>query len=265
MTNRLIFAILLLSGFLYCPFSWGGTRPDTAAAAATQDYVVIARYPHDTGAFTQGLVYHDGWLYEGTGQLGASTLRRVDLATGSVEQQTENSADIFGEGITLLNDAIYQLTWRNRKVIVYAVSSLRPTREFVLNTEGWGITHNGKELIVSDGSSTLYFYDPLSFREVRRVSVSDASGAVPHLNELEYIDGYVYANRWLSNHIFKINPDNGSVVARIDLSRLVAEVRDRLSEPDSQGVLNGIAWDSTNGLLLVTGKYWPTLFAIRWR
>jgi glutamine cyclotransferase len=189
----------------------------------------------------------------------------VELTSGRVLQKVDNEADVFGEGITLLNGLLYQLTWQNGRLIIYDAATLKPLREFPLAVEGWGITHNSRELIVSDGSSTLYFHDPRTFKELRRLNVRDSSGPLTLLNELEYFDGFIYANQWRSNHILKIDPADGRISARLDLSRLAAEVRDRLAAPDSQEVLNGIAWDAAGRQLLVTGKNWPTLFAIRLR
>lgn len=232
-------------------------------AAPLLDYTVTAQYPHDSKAFTQGLVYHDGLLYEGTGLLGNSSIRRVELNSGRVLQKIDNDADVFGEGITLLDGLLYQLTWQNGRLLVYDAATLKVTREFALAGEGWGITHNNRQLIVSDGTSTLYFHDPQTFEELRRLAVTDDSEPITLINELEYFNGFIYANQWHSNHILKIDPADGRIVARVDLSRLAAAVRDRLSEPDSRDVLNGIAWDAAGRQLLVTGKHWPTLFAIR--
>ncbi len=237
------------------------TGTATVAAIPVINYTVGQQYPHDTAAFTQGLIWHNGLLFEGTGQLGQSNLRKVDLATGKVLAQTNNTDDVFGEGITLFNNKIYQLSWQNRKGFVYDAATLKKLEEFPLNTEGWGITHNGKELIVSDGSSNLYFLDPVSFKEIRRVGVTDNYGYVSELNELEYIDGFVYANKWRTNYILKIDADNGKVAGRMDLSQLKGIVQAQLEDPDNN-VLNGIAYDSTSRTMYVTGKNWPALFAI---
>lgn len=235
------------------------------AAPSAISYRLMKEYPHDTSAFTQGLVWYNNQLMEGTGQLGESNVRRVDLATGKVLQQTNNTKEIWGEGITVLNDKLYQITWQNNKAFVYDVKSLKLLQEFPLNTEGWGLTHNGTELILSDGSSNLYFYDPVTFKELRRIGVYDQLGPKGNLNELEYINGFVYANIWQSDYIVKIDPASGKIVAMADFS----DLRSKAGIPMPNGmehspdVLNGIAYDSVGKRIFITGKYWPKLFEIQ--
>ena len=233
----------------------------TAPAIPNIAYQVIEWYPHDTAAFTQGLIWHDGFLYEGTGQLGQSNLRKVALNTGKVLVQKNNAPDVFGEGITLLNGKIYQLSWQNRKGFIYNAETLQLEKEFPLNTEGWGLTHNGSQLIVSDGSSNLYFLDPNTLQETGRIGVTDNYGYVGDLNELEFVDGFVYANKWRTDYILKINPDNGKVVGRLDFGQLKNAVKQELVYPDD-AVLNGIAYDSAKRLFYLTGKNWPRVFAV---
>jgi glutaminyl-peptide cyclotransferase len=223
---------------------------------------IVATYPHDTAAYTQGLIWHDGHLIEGTGQEGASNVRRVALESGKVLKQTNNTADIFGEGITYLNGNIYQITWRNRKGFIFDAKTLQFKGEFPLNTQGWGLTTNGVELIYSDGSSNLYFLDTATFREKRRVGVTDNFGPVSNLNELEWIDGFIWANRWQSDMIYKIDPENGRVVARVDFSGLKQQAGFSVEDPANE-VLNGIAYDSVGKRLFITGKYWPKLFEVK--
>jgi glutamine cyclotransferase len=225
-------------------------------------YRVVSEFPHDTAAYTQGLIWHEGNLIEGTGQLEQSNLRRVDLVTGKVLKEAKNQDEIFGEGITFLNGNIYQLTWRNKKGFVYNASTFKQTGEFSLNTEGWGITTNGRELIYSDGSSNLYFLDTATFRELRRISVTDNFGPVSNLNELEWIDGFVWANRYQTDMIYKIDPDNGRVVAKVDFSGLMQQAGFTVADPKDQ-VLNGIAHDSVANRLFITGKNWPKLFEVK--
>jgi glutaminyl-peptide cyclotransferase len=225
-------------------------------------YRIVAAYPHDTAAYTQGLIWHDGYLIEGTGQEGESNLRRVELETGKVVKQTNNADDIFGEGITYLNGNIYQITWRNKKGFVYDAKTLKPKGEFPINTQGWGLTTNGVELIYSDGSSNLYFLDTATFREKRRIGVTDNFGPVSNLNELEWIDGYVWANRWQSDVIYKIDPESGRVLARVDFSGLKQQAGFRVNDTSNE-VLNGIAYDSVNNRFFITGKYWPKLFEVK--
>jgi glutaminyl-peptide cyclotransferase len=225
-------------------------------------YRIVAEYPHDTAAYTQGLIWHEGYLLEGTGQYGESNLRQVELTTGKVLKQSKNSNDIFGEGITMLNGKIYQITWQNRKGYIYDVKTLKQTGEFSLNTDGWGLTTDGKELIYSDGSSNLYFLDTSNFREIKRVGVTDNFGAVSNLNELEWIDGYVWANRYQTDMIYKINPESGRVEARVDFSGLKQQAGFTVKDPNNE-VLNGIAYDTEGKRLFITGKYWPKLFEVK--
>ena len=221
-------------------------------------YEVVATYPHDPGAFTQGLVLDDGVLYEGTGIRGRSELRRVDLESGTVLQRTELDDALFGEGITVVEDRIVQLTWTSRTGFVYDRESIARTRTFRYPGEGWGITHDGTQLIMSDGTSTLYLLDLDTFERRESVAVSDDGEPVNDLNELEYIQGKVFANVWQTDRIAVIELLTGDVEAWIDLSGLLPP-----EDRPGANVLNGIAWDPSTGHLLVTGKLWPTLFEIR--
>lgn len=225
----------------------------------TYDYEILAVYPHDPTAFTQGLVYDNGQLLEGTGRRGQSTLRRVDLATGRVRQQIPLAPDLFGEGITLFQEQIYQLTWQEHTGFVYDAASFALQRQFSYPTEGWGLTHDGRQLIMSDGSSTLYFLDPAGLTITGQVTVFDDQGPVNQLNELEYVQGEVWANVWHTDTIVRIDPATGRVVGRIDLTGLLRDV------PANQpvDVLNGIAYDPAGDRLFVTGKLWPHLYEIR--
>lgn len=258
---------LLITAGCSCNLPTPGTEPSgttsvDAFVPASPGYQVIAMYPHDTGAYTQGLIWLEGNLVEGTGQLGESNLRKVELATGKVLKQVDNSGEIFGEGVTVLNGKIYQITWQNQKGFVYDAKTFAKIREFSINTEGWGLTTNGKELIYSDGSSNIYFLDTASFRELRRVGVNDNFGPVGNLNELEYIDGFVWANRYQSDFIYKIDPASGRVEARVDFSGLKQQAGFSVNDPMNE-VLNGIAWDSTGRRMFITGKYWPKLFEVK--
>ena len=219
---------------------------------------VIAEYPHDPAAFTQGLVIHEGQLYEGTGRKGESAIRQVDLTSGEVSRRENLSSRYFGEGITILKDKLYQLTWQSHLGFVYNLSTLKPEKNFFLPGEGWGITHDGEQLIVSDGTAMLRFIDPDTLKETRRVAVTQDGSPVNRLNELEYINGEVWANVWYTDTIVKINPANGMITARIDLSTL----NESRGQDD---VLNGIAWDDENQRLFVTGKLWSRLYEIRVR
>ena len=221
-------------------------------------YQIVNTYPHDANAFTQGLVYYEGDLYEGTGLNGRSSLRLVDLETGKVLQITNLDDEYFGEGITLFKDQLIQLTWRSQVGFVYDRESFAKLQEFAYTTEGWGLTHDGENLIMSDGSDRLFFLDPETFEEVRQISVRDRDQPVDKLNELEYINGEIYANVWMSDRIARINPETGQILGWIDLAGLV----DPALAANRDAVLNGIAYDSENDRLFVTGKLWSNLFEI---
>ncbi len=221
-------------------------------------YKIVNEYPHDTSAYTQGLVIEadQRTLLEGTGR--AASLRRVDLESGVVRQLLPLSESYFGEGITLFDDRIIQLTWKSQVGFVYDKDTFELLGEFTYPHQGWGITHDGQTLIVSDGTDIIRFWDPESFEEVRRIQVSSLAGPVTSLNELEYVDGEIWANIWHSDLIARIDPAEGRVLGWIDLTDILS--------PDLQmggeAVLNGIAYDSESGRLFVTGKLWPKLFEI---
>src|SRR5690606_4797991 len=231
----------------------GGLADD---AVPFLDFEVVAEYPHDPSAFTQGLTFDRGELFEGTGRNGASSLRRVDLDSGEILQRRNIGARFFGEGITVLGTGIYQLTWQSHIGFVYDRDSFEQQRTFFLPGEGWGLTDDGEQLIVSDGSAVLRFLDPETFSEKRRLTVTDAGVPLARLNELEYIDGQIWANVWYSNVILRIDPESGAVTAKVDLSSLN-------QQRQQDDVLNGIAWDEEARRLFVTGKLWPILYEIR--
>jgi len=222
-------------------------------------FVVVRTYPHDANAFTQGLIYLDGHLYESTGLNGRSSVRMEDLATGRVLQKYDLPPQYFGEGLTDWGSTLIQLTWQAHEGFVYDRFSFKLQSTFSYEGEGWGLTHDATNLIISDGTSYLRFLDPRSFREVRRVQVTDEAGrAVDKLNELEYVHGEIYANIWQTDRIARISSRTGKILGWIDLSGI-------LDKQDREGadVLNGIAYDSSGGRLFVTGKLWPKLFEIR--
>ncbi|MEB3274999.1 MAG: glutaminyl-peptide cyclotransferase [Prochlorothrix sp.] len=220
-------------------------------------YRVLQTYPHDPEAFTQGLLFHDGELYEGTGLWGRSSLRRVTLVTGEVQQQHNLANRYFGEGLTLWGDRLIQLTWRSGQGFVYDRASFELLQTFQYGTEGWGLTQDGQSLILSDGSDRLYFLDPDTFELRRFVVVREGDRPLQRLNELEYINGEVWANVWLETRIARIDPATGQVLAWVDLTGLEPTVR---ANPDA--VLNGIAYDAEADRLFVTGKLWPRLYEI---
>jgi len=227
-------------------------------AAYTFTYEVVNAYPHDRNAFTEGLVFESGVLYEGTGRQGYSTLRRVELTTGDVLQIRKLPDQLFGEGITIFGERIIQLTWQSGVGFVYDKNSFELLEEFHYPTEGWGITHDGERLIMSDGTSTLRFLDPETFEEIGRIEVRDEDGPLTRLNELEYVQGEIYANVWQTDRIARVAPDTGDVIGWIELAGLLSP-EDRTEPVD---VLNGIAYDAENDRLFVTGKLWPRLFEI---
>jgi glutaminyl-peptide cyclotransferase len=229
-----------------------------AARPVLYDYEVVATFPHDPNAFTQGLQYVDGDLYEGTGLNGQSTLRRVELTSGSVEQQISIPEQYFGEGITVLEDRIYQLTWKSQVAFLYDRASFEQVGQFSYPTEGWGLTYDGEDLLMSDGSATIFRRDPATFAEEGRFTVLDSGVPVNRLNELEYIEGELWANVWQTDEIVIIDPGSGEVTGRVDFSGL-------LPAEDAAGadVLNGIAYDDEHDRIFVTGKLWPTLFEVQ--
>ena len=234
------------------------TNSTISYPAPVVGYRVVNTYPHDPRAFTQGLVFADGILYEGTGLRGQSSLRKVDLQTGNILRVRQLAAHFFGEGITIYGNRVIQLTWRAKVGFVYNIQTFQLLDTFTYPTEGWGITHDGKSLIMSDGTSTLYFLDPQTFQRVRRLEVHTRDGPVSRLNELEYVRGEIYANVWKTDRIARISPETGEVVGWIDLEGLLRP-EDRHRRID---VLNGIAYDVKNDRLFVTGKLWPKLFEI---
>ncbi len=229
-----------------------------AALWAADGYRIVHAYPHDPEAFTQGLVFVDGRLYESTGINGRSSLRMVDLETGRVLQQQRVDSKYFAEGLTNWGSTLVQLTWETHVGLVYDRFSFRQLRTFSYGGEGWGLTQDGKSLILSDGTPALRFLDPATFREVRQVTVKDRGKPVSEINELEYVDGQVYANIWHSDRVARISPRTGKVLGWIDLTGLLPEAE--RSNPEA--VLNGIAWDAEHRRLFVTGKLWPKLFEI---
>ena len=220
-------------------------------------YSAVNVYPHDSSSFTEGLVFDSGFLYESTGLYRHSTLRRVDLETGAVLQNLSLPSQYFGEGIAVVGNNIVQLTWQSHVGFVYDKASFDLLQEFQYPTEGWGITYDGNRLIMSDGTANLYFLDPVTFQKVGQVAVHD-TGPVNQLNELEYVDGKVYANIWREEKIAVINPQDGQVTAWIDLT----DIQDTRNQ-DPNNVLNGIAYDANGHRLFVTGKMWPHIYEIK--
>jgi glutamine cyclotransferase len=219
---------------------------------------LVRAYPHDPHAFTQGLEYYGGYLYESTGIAGQSTLRKVALQTGEVIRKTSLPPQYFGEGLTIFRGKIYQLTWLSKKGFVYDLHSFRQIGEFPYDGQGWGLTHDEKSLILSDGTNKIRYIDPFSFSVTRMLEVYAAGEGVVNLNELEYVKGEILANIWHSPRIARIDARSGQVLAWIDLSSIVSK-----EQHGDEGVLNGIAYDKTADRLFVTGKNWSKLFEIK--
>ena len=247
-------AVLTLGGAANVPAVTG------QGVATTYGYRVVNAYPHDSRAYTQGLVYRDGFLYESTGLNGRSTLRKVRLETGEIVQEHRLDAKYFGEGLTDWNSRLVQLTWQTNVGFVYDLTTFKPVRTFAYSGEGWGLTHDGKRLIMSDGESSgeLRFVDPSSFKELGRLTVRDQNRPVGNLNELELVNGEIFANIYQTDRIARIDLSSGRVTGWIDLEGLLP-VADRRGAD----VLNGIAYDRAGDRLFVTGKLWPRLFEIR--
>jgi glutamine cyclotransferase len=238
----------------------GSAAQRAPGAAPVFGYEIVNRYPHDPEAFTQGLVYRDGFLYESTGLYGRSSLRKVRLETGEVVARRDIDRRYFAEGLTDWGNRLIQLTWQTNVGFVYDLASFTLLRTFDYPGEGWGITHDGRRLIMSDGTSALRFLDPSTFRETARLVVRDGGRPIDNLNELEFVDGDIYANVWLTDRIAIIAADTGRVAAWIDLAGLLPR-----RVPRGDDVLNGIAYDAARKRLFVTGKLWPVLFEIRVR
>ncbi len=262
------FSILFL--FLLLMISCNGSPGDNSTVnnsnkVPVYTYEIVKEYNHDRKAFTQGLVFHNGFLYEGTGGKKGddfdSSLRKVEIETGKVLQKFDLSDDFFGEGIVILNDKIYQLTWREGVCFVYNLADFKLVREFRYNGEGWGLTTDGTSLIMSDGSQILQFKDPETFERTRTLVIKDENGQpVYRLNELEYIKGEIWANVWQQGRIARIDPEDGKLLGWIDLTQLANEQMRKSNDVD---VLNGIAYRPETGTFLLTGKLWPKLFEVK--
>ena len=221
-------------------------------------YRIVQSYPHDTSSFTQGLFWHDGHLYEATGQYGRSRVARLDLDTGKALAQTKLPSDQFGEGITRWGDQIIGVTWQGGVGNRWSIKDLKPAGTFTYEGEGWGVTMVEGSLVLSDGTPDLRFFDPATMKEQKRVTVRFASRPIPMLNELETIDGQVWANVWMTDFIVRIDPATGNIASLLDLSTLKADA----GASGTDSVLNGIAWDEKGKRLFVTGKNWPKLYQI---
>jgi glutaminyl-peptide cyclotransferase len=251
--------LLLLMGTIgFLPGQRRGGPDGPRGPVPTYGYEVVRSYPHDRGAFTQGLFIRNGFFYEGTGMNGQSGIRKVQIETGQVLQSRPLAQQYFGEGIVEWKGSIVQLTWQHGIGFLYDADSFAPTRTFSYTGEGWGLTHDGTRLIMSDGTPQLRFLDPTTLKETGRITVREPRGPVEKLNELEFVKGEVFANVWGSDRIARISPSDGRVTGWIDLSGLLT--RAERAEAD---VLNGIAYDAASDRLFVTGKWWPRVFEIK--
>lgn len=234
------------------------TTPIPTTPAIT--FSVREQIPHDTSFFTQGLEFYQGKLIEGTGLEGKSKLVKYDIATGKIDKQVDLAPTSFGEGVTVFRDTLYQLTWRESKVNVYDVKDFRKLKELPLNGEGWGITHDSTSLLVTDGTNNLYFYEPGTFKLIKKLGITEGGSPAMNLNELEYINGYLYANQWQYPYILKIDPAKGEVVAKLDLSSVVQ--MEKAQNPTAE-VLNGIAYNPETKKFYVTGKNWSKIYELQ--
>ena len=253
------FLAVFLSGLI--PFNGSSPTqsptqtPSTSNGPTIYTYKIVKTYPHNTTAFTEGLVFDNGVLYESTGQYGLSSLRKVNLENGAVQKEFVLPNQYFAEGLTIVDSSLVQLTWQENIGFIYDKEMFSLLGNFSYDTEGWGLTYNGSELIMSDGSSNLYFLNPITFQKVGELSVHDGNSSVTNINELEYVNGDVFANIWLQQKIAIINPQTGTVKGWIDLTGI-------FQSSNIDDVLNGIAYDSATGRLFVTGKDWPNLYQI---
>ena len=255
MNYKPMFILILLSLLMAC----GKDNKRDEKNNLVIPFKLKTRWKHDTQAWTQGLLIHDGKLYESTGQ-NQSYIGIVDIKTGTTDKKIVLDAKYFGEGIAILNNKIYQLTWQNHVGFVYDLKTYEKVREFKYSTEGWGLTHDNHHLIMSDGTEKLIYLDTTTLEPVKTVRVKDERGYVTKLNELEYMEGFILANQWETNRILKIDPQSGNVVGILDLTALAQEAK--LDNPKGD-VLNGIAYHPTTKLLIVTGKFWPSTYVLQ--
>lgn len=258
--KKILFPVALLLLFACNNNDKNNGKILTPPPTKIMSYSIVATYPHDTSSYTQGLTFYNGEMYEGTGNYGKSKLKKTDLKTGSSLQEILLNKEYFGEGITILNDTIYQLTWKEKKVFAYALKDFKKVKEFTIETEGWGLTNDGQQLIASDGSSTLYYYNPSTFQLLKTQDVTESGNLSYNLNELEFIEGFIYANQYQAPYIFKIDPATGAIIAKADLTAIWDRIR--AIDPDAD-VPNGIAYDSVNKKIYITGKWWPELYEVQ--
>ncbi|QEC67242.1 glutaminyl-peptide cyclotransferase [Panacibacter ginsenosidivorans] len=269
--RKFLFAVIVLYTLQACNGSDGpadsGTEDNANPSPPLISYNIVRVYPHDTSSYTEGLIWQNNALYESAGSYNESRLFRTNLETAKADKSVKLANEYFGEGIAILNNKIYQLTYKEDKVFVYDLNTFQKIKELQWPHEGWGMTTNGKELIISTGSSNIYYVNPENFKIIRMIGVTDNYGPVSNINELEYVNGILYANKYLTNDILKIDPESGKVLGRMDLSGLLAKSGYKydpaMYEGNTDNVLNGIAYDSAKNSFYVTGKKWPALFEIK--
>jgi glutamine cyclotransferase len=254
-------AFVWTSAFVILPPSQGCGGQPTAGGQGGEVAVVVGQFPHDTMAYTQGLVFLDGMLYEGTGQLGRSSLRHVRLESGEIVNRVDLPADRFGEGIAIVGDRIYMLTWTSGVAYVYDRATLALVDSLTYDGQGWGLAYDGESLIMSDGSSRLRYLDPATFEVRRQIEVRADGAPLSEINELEWVNGQILANVYRTDYIVRIDPESGNVLSWID----ARDVYPSSQRPTYTDVLNGIAWDSAGSRLFITGKLWPVLFEVEIR
>ncbi len=260
--KRILFFFFIVFAFTACDNNNNEqTLNNGITPPVVLNYTVLNVYPHDITSFTEGLEWHDSTLYESTGLDGKSKLAKVNLKTGKDIQRIDLAKDIFGEGITVLNGKIYQLTYQTGKCFVYDFKTFKKINEFDYEGEGWGMTNDGKHLIMNNGNNNLYFRDPETFKIVNTIGVIDNNGPLAQINELEYVDGFIYSNVYTTNYIVKIDPNSGHVIAKADLSQIWNFASQQKNE--EADVLNGIAYNSAQKTFFITGKNWSKLFEVK--
>jgi glutaminyl-peptide cyclotransferase len=257
-----IFYLTLLIAFSACNPKEPNT-PDTPDVNAPKiiTYSIISTYPHDTSSFTEGLLFYKDKMYESTGEENKSKLIEVDLKTGKAIRSTSLAPQYFGEGIVIVNDTVYQMTYKNEIGFMYSLKDFKKIGEFkYVSKEGWGMTTDGKQIIASDGTSNIYYYEPGTFRLLKTLEVTESGTFVGSINELEFIDGFIYANQWQTPYILKIDPTNGQVVGKIDFTTITERIKATYSYANE---LNGISYNPTTKKIYITGKNWPELYEVQ--
>lgn len=249
-----------IAGFMGCKNKDTTTVGPQIPMASIMNHSIVQTFKHDTSSYTQGLIIYNGAMYEGTGLEGHSKLMKVDMTTGNILQSISLEQKFFGEGITILRDTVYQLTWQNKVVFVYTVKDFKKIKEYKIDTDGWGLTNDGQNLIVSTGSSDLFYYDPSTFKLLKTQTVTEGGSPINNINELEFINGYVYANQYQAPYILKIDPATGVVVAKADLTNMWRRIQ--AIDPKAD-VPNGIAYDAATKKIYITGKLWPELYEVQ--